>query len=233
MPHPLDNPVHASLTGPHASLALRSGDAARYPADVAPFFSLAGSGTDASDAFEALVAPGETVFALGARPQVDARAEVRHLADLLQMVCTTRIAEVDGPPIVPLGEDRRDAVLELTALVYPHYFRPRTMALGRYFGIFEDGRLAAMIGERMAAAQWQEISAVCTHPEHTGRGLARRLLARLGNDVLAQGRTPFLHVSPDNERAIALYADNGYEVRRRIAFWSVRRPAAPQGVEPR
>src|SRR3546814_18842589 len=91
------------------------------------------------------------------------------------------------------------------------------MDLGRYFGIYRDGRLATMIGERMGTAQAQEISAVCTHPDFSGHGYARRLLQWLSNDVQARGRLPFLHVSPRNTRAIALYANNGYRVRREIA----------------
>ena len=65
---------------------------------------------------------------------------------LAQMVCEAPVPEVDGPAITPLTDAHRDDVLALTALVYPHYFRPRTMDLGRYFGIYDRGRLAAMIG---------------------------------------------------------------------------------------
>jgi len=113
-------------------------------------------------------------------------------------------------------------VLALTALVYPHYFRARTMELGRYFGIYREGRLAAMIGERLGTDRHQEISAVCTHPDFVGQGHARRLLAWLSNDVLARGRLPFLHVSRDNDRAMRLYEQNGYQLRRTIPFWSLQ-----------
>jgi ribosomal protein S18 acetylase RimI-like enzyme len=34
---------------------------------------------------------------------------------------------------------------------------------------------------------------------------------------------PFLHVSRDNARAVALYARNGYALRRTIPFWSLQR----------
>ena len=68
--------------------------------------------------------------------------------------------------------------------------RERTLALGRYFGIYVDGRLAAMAGERLATECFQELSAICTHPDFLGRGYARRLTAWLANDVLAAGRTP-------------------------------------------
>ena len=46
--HPLDNPVLASLAGPHAGRALTRGRAARYPVDVSPFCALPGE-PDASD----------------------------------------------------------------------------------------------------------------------------------------------------------------------------------------
>jgi predicted GNAT family acetyltransferase len=114
-------------------------------------------------------------------------------------------------------------VLALTALVYPHYFRQRTTDLGRYFGIFEGDRLAAMVGERMAPSGFRELSALCTHPDFAGRGLARRLLAFLSNDNLRGGEIPFLHVSPGNERAKRLYDQSGYRTRSEIAFWSLRR----------
>ena len=60
-------------------------------------------------------------------------------------------------------------------------------------------------------------------PDFAGRGLARRLLAFLTNDIIQRGETPLLHVSPQNERAKSLYDQNGYHTRSRIAFWSLRR----------
>jgi predicted GNAT family acetyltransferase len=107
--------------------------------------------------------------------------------------------------------------------VYPHYFRERTMELGRYFGIYRDGRLAAMIGERLGTDAAVEMSAICTHPDFSGRGHARRLTAMLTNDILDRGRLPFLHVSRNNVRAVRLYESLGYRRRCDIAFWSLSR----------
>jgi predicted GNAT family acetyltransferase len=190
---------------------------------VAPFLAVAASGIDAAAALERLVAPDEGVYVLGPTPAVPNGWRLEKLAMLAQMVCPARLAEVDGPEIIELTDAHRADVLELTALVYPHYFRPRTMELGRYFGIYRHGRLAAMIGERMGMDAWQEISAVCTHPDFNGHGYARRLLAWLSNDNLERGRTPFLHVSPDNRRAMRLYEQAGYRDRPAIGFWSLRR----------
>jgi GNAT superfamily N-acetyltransferase len=208
----LDNPLWASLTSLHRPLAVGAGGALRYPAEVAPFLATGGEATAADVA--ALVAPGETIYVVGPRPPVP----VTELGTILQLVCTAPPVLPDGPPVVALGPSHHAAILDLAALVYPHYFRPRTTELGRYFGIFEGDRLAAMIGERMGMPGYREISAVCTHPDHTGRGLARRLLAMLSTDIAATGATPFLHVSPTNTRAVALYEQNGYRMRIALPF---------------
>ncbi len=221
--HPLDNPVWESLISRHRALALRDSEAARYPAQVAPFLGVADEQFDVSTALAALVPANDTVLLLGRVPVPPRGWKLEKLAMLAQMVCAAPIAEVDGPPIIQLDEAHRADVLALTALVYPHYFRPRTMDLGRYFGIYVDGRLAAISGERMGMDAWTEMSAICVHPDFNGRGYARRLLAFLSNDNHARGLTPFLHVSQENHHAVQLYLRNGYALRREIPFWSLRR----------
>jgi ribosomal protein S18 acetylase RimI-like enzyme len=219
--HPLDHPLWSSLTTLHRPLALGAGGMLRYPVDIAPFLAAPGNGSVSDAALATLVPPGDEVYLVGPAPEVPRGWRLDSLGEIVQMICDAPIADAGSPEVVPLGEHERPAVVELAALVYPRYFRPRTTALGRYFGIFDGGRLAAMIGERMGMPGLRELSAVCTHPDFTGRGLARRLLAYLGNDLLARGTTPFLHVSPDNLRARRLYEQNGYRTRRTLAFWSL------------
>jgi len=223
--HPLDNPIWESLASRHQLLALREGDVARYPAEVAPFLGVVTDGIDAVAAIESLVSLGDTALLLGPVPSEPQGWELKPLAQLAQMVCPAPIEEPDGAEVIELTEPHHADVLALTALVYPHYFRSRTTDLGRYFGIYRDGRLAAMAGERMGMQGYTEISAVCTHPDFSGHGHARRLLAWLSNDNLGRGRTPFLHVSQQNQRALRLYERNGYRIRREIAFWSLTRSA--------
>ena len=199
------------------------GDAARYPAEFAPFLGVASADTDVAEAIESLVEPGETLYLLGVAPRPPEGWTLEAFSPLAQMICTAPIPLIDGPQAIELSEVHRADVLALTTLVYPHYFRPRTMELGRYFGIYQDGRLAAMIGERLGTDAYQEISAVCTHPDFSGRGYARRLVALLSNDNLECGRTPFLHVSQQNHSAKLLYEQIGYRHRREIAFWSLGR----------
>lgn len=221
----LDNPFWSSLQSVHRGIALRAGDAvARYPADFAPFLGIAHAGAATRDALEALVAPGEAVYLIGVAPDpVPDGWRLEAFRPLAQMTCDAPLEEVDGPGIIALTPAHRDDVLALTALVYPHYFRARTMELGRYFGIYHEGRLAAMAGERLGTADACEMSAICTHPDFNGRGHARRLTTMLANDTLRGGRLPFLHVSHENPRAEGLYARMGFRLRRDIGFWSLSR----------
>jgi ribosomal protein S18 acetylase RimI-like enzyme len=224
----LDNPFWSSLRSRHRQIAQRVGDVARYPPEFAPFLGVASADADVSKALESLVGPDESVYLLGVVPRLPGAWRLEAFRPLAQMICTAPIAVVDGPEVIELSEAHRADVLALTALVYPHYFRERTMDMGRYFGIYEsdksgDGRLAAMVGERLGMDALQEISAVCTHPDFNGRGYARRLTALLSNDNLERGRTPFLHVSYENPRALRLYQQMGYVHRPDIGFWSLRR----------
>lgn len=221
--HVLDNPIWESLRSRHRDIAQVEGEVARYPAQIAPFMGVANSDVDTAQALPLLMEPGETTLLLGTVPRVRQGYELRKLAMLAQMVCEQPVDEVPGPEIIELGEAHREDVLALTALVYPHYFRPHTMQLGRYFGIYQDGNLAAIIGERMGTHEWREVSAVCTHPDYLGRSYARRMLAMLGNDILSRGLTPYLHVAHENRRAVELYERGGYSLRRDIAFWSLQR----------
>jgi len=221
--HELDNPFWSSLRTRHRLFARSAGDVARYPAEVAPFLGIADADTDVGQALESLVPANDTVLLLGVAPRVPESWQLDAFADLAQMVCPGPIDVIDGPDVIELTDAHRADALALTALVYPHYFRPRTMELGRYFGIYEDGRLAAMAGERLGMDALQEISAVCTHPDFNGRGFARRLTALLANDNMDRGRMPFLHVSHDNVRAKRMYEQLGFRHRRDIGFWSLRR----------
>ncbi len=175
------------------------------------------------DDLRALVAPGEWVDFVAVAPALDASWQVAPKEVIAQQHCAAALPVADGSAIVPLGEVHAEQMLALTRLVYPGYFRPRTRELGNYIGIFAEGQLIAMAGERMQIGEWQEISAVCTHPDHLGRGHARRLIAILVNSILERGQRPFLHVSVQNERALALYRTLGFETRTEIELWLAQR----------
>jgi predicted GNAT family acetyltransferase len=73
-----------------------------------------------------------------------------------------------------------------------------------------------MIGERMKPAEYTEITAVCVHPSHRGRGYGQMLLSAVSRQIVSRGEIPFLHVFTNNHSAIALYRRQGMEIRRRL-----------------
>lgn len=215
----LDNPNWAAASTHHSHLTVRDGEAARYPADIAPFAGVASTSPGAVQALRGLVSPGESVYLLGLTPELGAGWTVKTFATLPQMVCEKPVPERDGPAWVEMTTDAHRAdMVGLTALVFPGFFRPRTYTMGRYVGIYDGARLVAMAGERLRVDGHQEISAVCTHPDYLGRGYAQRLIAVVSNGARERGFMPFLHLYRDNTRAMSVYEHLGFVVRRELPF---------------
>ncbi|UFH57252.1 GNAT family N-acetyltransferase [Spirosoma sp. KNUC1025] len=70
-----------------------------------------------------------------------------------------------------------------------------------------------MAGRRFASGTYVEISAVCRHPDHTGKGYARRLIESQIRQIRAEGKLPYLHVWADNCQALAIYERMGFVTR--------------------
>ena len=89
-------------------------------------------------------------------------------------------------------------MVDLATLTRPGPFGPRTIDFGHYYGIFEGKKLVAMTGQRLHVHQFTEVSAVCTHPDHLGKGYAAALVQLAVRLILQQNQTPFLHVRSVN-----------------------------------
>ena len=224
---PLDNPIWTSLTTRHAGLAHGDAHVQRYAREMAPFVAIESPDAASSQDVARVVAPDESLYMVGTLPHFDTAWHIEQRAVILQMVWSGgRIDGLNASSVRVLEPDDLPAMVELTALVFPGFFRARTPEMGKYLGIFAAGRLVAMAGERMHTNTHQEISAVCTHPDFTGRGLARLLMGCLINDSLERGETPFLHVGDHNVRARALYEQMGFATRTALPMVLVRRSAA-------
>jgi ribosomal protein S18 acetylase RimI-like enzyme len=219
--HALDNPVWHSLKTQHSGLALTAEGAARYPAAIVPFAAVGEPTTRAANQLTSLVDDAESVFVVGIAPEPPPGWQLEPKKPVLQMICPTRRAEVPGPPVKTMTEAEVPDMVALTDLVFPGFFRQRTLEMGSYYGIYHGRRLAAMAGERMRLDGYQELSAVCTHPDYTGRRYAQRLLGVLCESAFARGFTPFLHVYADNERAIGVYRAMGFVDRALLPFWAL------------
>ncbi|MEU7554598.1 GNAT family N-acetyltransferase [Streptomyces sp. NPDC044571] len=223
----LDNPVWSALTGPARGFAETgpAGLAARYVGDASPFAALADPEDPAAWAdLAALAGPGAPVWVTGLLTPPAGWTTVASIAGV-QLDGRTVRAEA-APEAVRLGPADVPEMLELVELTKPGPFLDRTVELGTYLGIRHEGRLVAMAGERMRPQGWSEISAVCTHPDHRGQGLAGRLIRAVAAAATARGDHPFLHAAADNAPAIALYESMGFTLRRRPLFLGLRTPDA-------
>ncbi|MEU4097155.1 GNAT family N-acetyltransferase [Streptomyces sp. NPDC026673] len=222
-PHPLDNPVWAALSGAHARFAEVRGRAARYPAEMSPFAAVADQADPAAwHDLAGLIGPGGTALVTGS-PVPPAGWDVVEGGEGVQMVGTALRAEHD-PEAVRLGPGDVPDILDLIARTRPGPFRTRTVEFGSYLGIRENGRLIAMAGERLRPPGWTEISAVCTDPDHRGRGLASRLVRAVAAVIEERGDTPLLHAAGNNTNALRLYEAMGFTRRRHPQFLLVRAP---------
>jgi predicted GNAT family acetyltransferase len=224
--HPLDHPVWHALTSTQSALAEGGALARRFPPDIAPFAAMAEPSREGFAALGALMAPSDYVV-LFTPETVSPPADFKILLAKTGEQMTGMPAEVSGAgaEIVTLGAADVPDMLELTKLTNPGPFAARTHELGTFLGIRVDGQLAAMAGERMKPANHTEITAVCVHPAHRGRGFARVLLGAVARGIAARGEIPFLHVFSDNDSAIALYRRQGMEIRRRLCVTVLRKAA--------
>jgi len=230
--HPLDNPAWDALTGRHAHLAIGDGPVRRYPANVSPFAALETSA--ALPVLAERMSEGDTAV-LWSPVDLEAPDGVELILRFpcLQMAVETfRPVEVADDDALPLGPDDVPEMLALTALMKPGPFHERTIRMGSYIGYRIDDRLASMAGERMKPQAFTEISAICTHQDFLGKGLARRLASILGRRIVADGRTPFLNVLPENASAIGLYESLGFTPRRMMQVHLLRKPGGETGNDP-
>ena len=80
-----------------------------------------------------------------------------------------------------------------------------------------------MVGERLIAAPFREISALAVHPAAAGRGLGTALLCHMLALHRAEASRSWLFATVDNTRAIALYEHLGFEHTRRLALRRITR----------
>jgi GNAT superfamily N-acetyltransferase len=223
--HLLDNPVYHALITNDAAFACGTGEVKFFDEAVSPFAGFSEEYKSGFDDLHDLLPTGRNILC-ATRKGVQEQKGWQQLVKIkgLQFIfpgktCNERLK------IKPVLLQQKDVeqMIALTALTKPGPFGKRTIEFGHYYGIFEDEQLVAMTGQRLHISGFTEVSAVCTHPDHLGKGFAAALLQHQLAIILNQGQTPFLHVREDNSRAIALYERLGFTVNGAMNFYFLKR----------
>jgi ribosomal protein S18 acetylase RimI-like enzyme len=226
--HALDNVIWQALTTRQAEFAEVFGRARRFAQVVTSLTAFEEEDEQGYASLANLVGPGGTA-ALFLDAPYKARMGWNRIAGapLLEMVCENgnfpdhKPNSISG--IVELGLPDSPEMLALATLTKPGPFGTRMRELGAYVGVRCDGKLVAMAGERLKVPGYTEVSAVCTHPDHIGKGYARVLMTEIMRRIRERGETPMLHVREDNTRAVELYERLGFRTRKLLHFAVLRR----------
>jgi ribosomal protein S18 acetylase RimI-like enzyme len=212
----LDNPIWNAMISGNSNLTTGNGYAKFFPEDVGPF---AGLKKYDEPSFQLLydIFPKERVAVIfSANPlSIPSYWKLIESVDALQMIFTGKkkpLLNYDED-IVMLNEQHVSQMIDLTSITHPGPFLNRTIEFGNYFGILKGDKLIAMAGQRLHPGKHIEISAVCTHPDHTGKGYGKALINSQVDKIISEDNIPILHVKANNEHAINLYKHLGFSVR--------------------
>jgi ribosomal protein S18 acetylase RimI-like enzyme len=224
-PHLLDNPAWNALSSGNRDLALGTDDVKFFPEDVSPFAGLKRFNKQAFHELFSLISPGRPIIIPSTHKlQIPGYWKIIREVVALQMIFNkSEVITKVNPRIVSLSEKDIPQMIALTQLTEPGPFLQRTIEFGNYKGIFNSGELIAMAGQRMHSYNYVEISAVCTHPDHTGNGYARSLMNDQVRKIVNEGNIPFLHVRDDNKHAIELYKRIGFTVRTEMNIYVLQK----------
>lgn len=216
----LKNPVWYSLEETHQTHAVEYDGVRFYNPDVCTFGAFFNENKTSNASIE-YIQRSDNFFYVSENqiPIIDnenvfLKKKIEGCQMVLNKLADTSITE----EIVLLDHTFMDEIYDLIYLVMPGYYRKRTFELGKYFGIFKNGRLVSITGQRMQTNHFIEVSAVVTHPNHTRKGLARQLIFHTTKEILEENKTPILHTEKGN-LAIPLYEKLGYEITRDMNWW--------------
>jgi predicted GNAT family acetyltransferase len=213
----MGNVIWVALSGAQAPLAQSNEDGLRYKPEFAPFGAARNySESSVAQIAQMLQANERLTLFTQHKPAIPPGYDIVREATVIQMMGAREFAASDEAAIVELGKNDVPDMLELVEKTDPGPFKERTPEMGRFVGVRERGQLVAMAGERMVAGKYVELSAVCTHPDWRGRGLAGRLMEHLGAGIQHRGQVPFLHVFSTNTSAIRLYKQLGFRSARTL-----------------
>ena len=221
----LQNPVYNALISGDRHLSFGEGNVKYFDEQVSPFAGFEhGYEKGFSDLYDIFTTGRKIIYAAPFQIPQPAGWQLQHNLKGLQFVYEPGSElKTEFPNIVPLDERDIDQMVQLAKLTKPGPFGTGTIKFGSYYGIFDNEKLVAMTGQRLHVQNFTELSAVCTHPDYTGKGYANSLLQHQLNIILKNNQQPFLHVREDNTRAIEIYQRLGFTVSGNMNFYFMKK----------
>lgn len=226
MSHPLDRAVWNALNTRLSPYLAPGSDAhaVRIDPEVGVFLSAADASPESRARLTELARrhSGSSLVERTDGPMADILPEgfmIERRLHLVQMT-STALTAARAPDLAmeTLTEADAPAMLELAQLTRPGPFRSKTRELGPFVGIRQGGILVAMAGRRLRVDGFTELSGVCTHPDHRGKGYAAALSRAVVGEIHASGEAAFLHAFADHDGTIAFYRALGFEVRAPMVY---------------
>ncbi|MEQ8418397.1 MAG: GNAT family N-acetyltransferase [Arenibacter algicola] len=220
----LKNPVWHSLKETHKKYAVEFHGVQYYKPEICAFGSFLDETNTAKASNEYLKTSDAFFFVSENKTPIvdDTKVSLEKKVNGCQMVLNKLTDVQITEEIVLLDKTFIDEIYDLIWLVMPGYYKKRTFEMGNYYGIFKNGKLVSIAGQRMQTNHFIEVSAVVTHPNFTRKGLAKQLIAYNTNEILQENKTPILHTNKGNP-AISLYEKLGYRLTRDMNWWLYRK----------
>jgi GNAT superfamily N-acetyltransferase len=236
-PAPLDHLVWRALQTTHSHFRTGTNLAVRYPREISPFAAVSENTPAAFKQLATLLTPNDPadrVHIIEENPGPEPRfksllppsLQIGPALETHQMFGPTTMhpPPQNHPPIHELNSANAKEMIALIAIAFPGFYKSETYKMGAYFGIRNDtGELVAMAGERLCIPGCHEISGVCTHPAHTGKGYARVLMLHLMRRHSSLGLKSFLHVGTKNTHALGVYQRLGFQITASPTLWPILR----------
>lgn len=165
---------------------------------------------------------------------VDAHYDTGDLRPMMRMALRADDYDIGtrDPDIRRLGHRDTGNIVKLYRHYPDNFFEPYQLETGLYFGIHDRnaGPLIAIAGIHVLSEKYDVgvVGNLVTHPDHRGKQLARRVTARLLNEVFERVSLVALNVAEDNTPAIRTYRHFKFGHNHRFYEGMVRRTLLPR-----
>ncbi len=151
----------------------------------------------------------------GLRPALASHYSFHSSSTHLKLVLRDALApaKFSTDDVVRLSLADADSVLAFYNHAYPgHWFQPRLLQTGQYFGVRQQGTWACVAGVHVysPAQRVAALGNVVTRPDLRGQGLATQTCAALCQSLLKTTNTIGLNVQEGNAPALACYQRLGF-----------------------